>query len=88
MSLDQDGRQAARIVADRGADRASNDADVSSIPAIIPYGGFSPIRLGEDWARAGSGSSRHLQARAVHRRGSGDSPLVARGSFTVLGKAT
>jgi hypothetical protein len=26
--------------------------------------------------------------RAVHRRGSGDSPLVARGSFTVLGKAT
>ncbi len=32
--------------------------------------------------------SRHLQARAVHRRGSGDSPLVARDSFTVLGKAT
>jgi hypothetical protein len=31
---------------------------------------------------------RQLQARAVHRRGSGDSPLVARGSFTVLGKAT
>jgi hypothetical protein len=35
-------------VKDRGADRASNDADVSSIPPIIPYGGFSPIRL-EGW---------------------------------------
>ena len=33
---------------DRGADRASNDADVSSIPPIIPYGGFSPVRL-EGW---------------------------------------
>src|SRR6266446_2393085 len=32
----------------RGADRASNDADVSSIPPIIPYGGFSPVRL-EGW---------------------------------------
>ena len=30
---------------DRGADRASNDADVSSIPPKIPYGGFSPVRL-------------------------------------------
>src|SRR5271156_4877323 len=30
---------------DRGADRASNDADVSSILPIIPYGGFSPVRL-------------------------------------------
>src|SRR5664279_2284248 len=26
---------------DRGADRASNDPHVSSIPPIIPYGGFS-----------------------------------------------
>jgi len=25
-----------------GADRASNDADVSSIPPIIPYGGAAP----------------------------------------------
>src|SRR3954463_10250960 len=33
---------------DRGADRASNDADVSSIPPLIPYGGFSPVRL-EGW---------------------------------------
>src|SRR5258707_3199617 len=33
---------------DRGADRASNDADVSSIPPIIPYGGVSPVRL-EGW---------------------------------------
>src|SRR5882672_6534789 len=33
---------------DRVADRASNDADVSSIPPIIPYGGFSPVRL-EGW---------------------------------------
>ena len=30
---------------DRGADRTSNDADVSSILPIIPYGGFSPVRL-------------------------------------------
>ena len=27
------------------AERASNDADVSSILPIIPYGGFSPVRL-------------------------------------------
>ena len=38
---------------DRGADRASNDADVSSIPPIIPYGGFSPIRL-EGWLSDGA----------------------------------
>ncbi|HJY93144.1 MAG TPA: hypothetical protein VJ255_22860, partial [Candidatus Acidoferrum sp.] len=25
-----------------------NDADVSTIPPIIPYGGFSPVRL-EGW---------------------------------------
>jgi hypothetical protein len=30
-----------RVGWDRGADRASNDADVSSILPIIPYGGFS-----------------------------------------------
>jgi hypothetical protein len=30
------------------APRASNDADVSSIPPIIPYGGFSSVRL-EGW---------------------------------------
>src|SRR5262249_23171445 len=29
------------------ASRASNDADVSSIPPIIPYGGFFPLRLGD-----------------------------------------
>ena len=28
-----------------GADRASNDADVSIVPPKIPYGGFSPVRL-------------------------------------------
>ena len=33
---------------DRDADRASNDADVSSILPIIPCGGFSPVRL-EGW---------------------------------------
>ena len=37
-----------RVGWDRGADRASNDADVSSILPIIPYGGFSPVRL-EGW---------------------------------------
>ena len=36
------------IAEDRGAERASNDADVSSIPPIIPYGEFSPVRL-EGW---------------------------------------
>src|SRR5450759_3777078 len=38
---------------DRGADRASNDADVSTIPPIIPYGGFSPVRL-EGWLSSGA----------------------------------
>ena len=33
---------------ERGAVRTSNDADVSSLPPIIPYGGFSPVRL-EGW---------------------------------------
>jgi hypothetical protein len=28
--------------------RASNDADVSTTSPIIPYGGFSPVRL-EGW---------------------------------------
>ncbi len=28
-----------------GAERASNDADVSIAPSKIPYGGFSPVRL-------------------------------------------
>ena len=37
--------RAASVGQDRGADRASNDDDVSSIPPNIPYGGFSPIRL-------------------------------------------
>src|SRR6266566_10194 len=36
--------------------RASNDADVSSTLPIIPYGGFSPIRL-EGWHL-----ERHLPA--------------------------
>src|SRR6266550_8907200 len=30
---------------DDGADRASNDADVSIVLPKIPYGGFSPVRL-------------------------------------------
>jgi hypothetical protein len=36
--------KAATVEWDRGADRASNDADVSSILPIIPYGGFSSVR--------------------------------------------
>jgi hypothetical protein len=28
-----------------GADRTSNDADVSIAPSKIPYSGFSPVRL-------------------------------------------
>src|SRR3954471_2124467 len=43
---------------DRGADRASNDANVSSIPPIIPYGGFSPVRL-EGWLFRRGLSRRH-----------------------------
>ena len=42
------GRMSLIVGWDRGADRASNDADVSSILPIIPYGGFSPVRL-EGW---------------------------------------
>jgi hypothetical protein len=38
---------------DRGAERASNDADVSSIPPLIPDGGFSPIRL-QGWLSDGT----------------------------------
>jgi hypothetical protein len=30
---------------DDGADRTSNDADVSIAPSKIPYSGFSPVRL-------------------------------------------
>src|SRR3954468_19464436 len=46
---------------DRGADRGSDDADVSSIPPLIPYGGFSPVRL-EGWPvrRGLPGSSEAL----------------------------
>jgi hypothetical protein len=54
--LDRLGILALKVNPDRGADRASNDADVSSIPPIIPYGGFSPIRL------VGWHVGRHLPA--------------------------
>jgi hypothetical protein len=36
-------RQFSRVGLRRGS--GFDDADVSSIPPIIPYGGFSPIRL-------------------------------------------
>jgi len=36
-----------------GAERASNDADVSIAPSKIPYGGFSPIRLQGQHVRQG-----------------------------------
>src|ERR1035441_1959843 len=51
---------------DRGADRASNDADVSSIPPIIPYGWFSPVRL-EGWHIRGDlpGTSFRLMITAA-----------------------
>src|SRR3954454_8623421 len=39
---------AAAVGKDRGAERASKDAGVPSIPPLIPYGGFSPVRL-EGW---------------------------------------
>src|SRR5450755_1412303 len=42
---DEDFSQFGRVEARTGA---SHDADVSSIPPIIPYGGFSPVRL-EGW---------------------------------------
>src|SRR3954471_8191058 len=52
---------------DRGADRASNDADVSSIPPLIPYGGFSPVRL-EGWPvrRGLPGRQRLKPAPGIH----------------------
>ena len=34
-----------------GADRASNDADVSIAPSKIPYSGFSPVRLQGQYVR-------------------------------------
>src|SRR6202048_3999766 len=47
------------------ADRASNDADVSSTLPIIPYGGFSPIRLG-GW-HVGQHLPTHRPAQACSR---------------------
>src|SRR5207253_2816905 len=49
--------------------RASNDAVVSSTLPIIPYGGFSPIRL-EGWP-VGRCLPAHQQAQACSRH-----PLV------------
>ena len=46
-----------RSLRDRGAERTSNDADVSSILPFIPSGGFSPVRL-EGWL-----IRRHLSVR-------------------------
>src|SRR6266702_4988700 len=40
-----------------GADRASNDADVSIASPKIPYGGFSPVRLQGRTLRQGLPSS-------------------------------
>src|SRR5271169_2475053 len=67
-----DGLRSALLGWDRGADRASNDADVSSILPIIPYGGFSPVRL-EGWhirrdLPEASISLSLLPARADRRR--------------------
>src|SRR6516165_1150749 len=45
-----------------GADRASNDADVSTVLPKIPYGGFSPVRL---------------QGRYIRRRLPVDSEVLA-----------
>src|SRR3954465_7385059 len=58
---------AAAVGEDRGADRASNDADVSSIPPLIPYGGFSPVRL-EGWPvrRGLPGRQRLKPAPGIH----------------------
>jgi hypothetical protein len=57
---------------ERGAVRTSNDADVSSFPPIIPYGGFSPVRL-EGWCfgrslSSGSASSSRAQHTLTTRR--------------------
>src|SRR3954470_20479958 len=57
---------AAAVGEDRGADRASHDADVSSIPPLIPYGGFSPVRL-EGWpVRRGLPGSSEAEACSRH----------------------
>ena len=52
---------------DDGADRASNDADVSIVLPKIPYGGFSRVRLqgrriggGLPWCR------RIIASRGLH----------------------
>ncbi len=59
---------------DQGADRASNGADVSSILPIIPYGGFSPVRL-EDW---------HIR-RDLHQEATFASALCTRKNAGVQG---
>src|SRR5215472_12780286 len=52
----------------RGADRTSNDADVSSTLPIIPYGGFSPIRLeGWQWGSTFPRIRRLKPAPGIHR---------------------
>src|SRR5208337_4466288 len=62
---------------DQGADRASDDADVSLIPRIIPYGGFSPVRL-EGWPiRWGLPETGRLKPAPGMRR----FPLSLRPSF-------
>jgi hypothetical protein len=65
--------------------RTRSGAPCKSAPVIAKV----PNARWSRWQRRSKGGmERQLQARSVHRRGSGDSPLVARGSFTVLGKAT
>ena len=85
-----------RVGSDRGADRASNDADVCSIRPIIPYGGFSPVTAGRLAIQAGRlpeasiarSRSRHaltddgLSSTLRALRGDDDSPALCRAART------
>jgi hypothetical protein len=51
--------------------RASNDADVSTTSPIVPYGGFSPVRLegwlSEWWESANTAMHNSPQTRQAER---------------------
>ncbi len=74
---DPSGRLESKVGWDAGADRASNDADVSSVPPKIPYGGFSPVRL-QGWHLRRGLPLRRLMTASPGLRPSFVSPATER----------